>query len=160
MSKISHVLKTRESFWRTLHERKRHFCAHYQPPLSSNHRVLPSATAREPRQFFDILSIGKNLENPPLKGSMRHPPLTLKSLNKCLRLLGLPPPPPPGGSGEQLTQSIVKASYNKMALRYHPDNKKEGDDKKFKNITEARDLLLNHFEQNRHREDVFRRWGV
>ena len=44
-----------------------------------------------------------------------------------------------------------------MALRYHPDNKKEGDDKKFKNITEARDLLLNHFEQNRHREDVFRR---
>lgn len=41
------------------------------------------------------------------------------------------------------TVAEIKTQYRKLSTRYHPDNKKTGNEERFKLITDARNALLN-----------------
>lgn len=61
------------------------------------------------------------------------------------------------GVNKNATEREIKKAYRKLALKYHPD-KSEGDEKKFKKIAEAYDVLGD--KEKRQKYDQFGKAGV
>lgn len=51
------------------------------------------------------------------------------------------------GVDKNATQEEIKKAYKKLAKKYHPDNKETGDEKKFKEVKEAYDILSDNMKR-------------
>ncbi len=61
------------------------------------------------------------------------------------------------GVDKTASEEEIKKAYRKLALKYHPDNKGGGDEKKFKEATEAYEVLGD--KQKRSQSDQFGKIG-